>query len=425
MSGFVSNFSNPVFMPRLEVENIDSSCIEYIDNGLTVSFEQESAGFVGAIVGVVASIISYIATPAVLTTIAASTVISAGIAYANGARGGDVWRAAGIGALGGLVGGALGGVVGAVGGTTAGTATGTATGSVGGGLGAGLGGVGTSTVTGINAGVASSGLTSGVASGAVSGAASGAASGTAAGGATGTTVSSNIANGIRSMFGNVSQQTMNQIGAALVNAAVNGQSMGRMDGLVAQQLAELEALKASDNAAYQQRITAAMQVYNNALAMDPSFVARLRMGDIAGMEAKQYRDAMRNIATKQGGSLDAGQRKAYERSGALHTARSKALAYNSAYTDAQAAQNQGLAQASQLFGPNDAGMRAWQLQTDLRSAQERARRDDEASTWGGIAAGIFETGFNKSTSPDPSTSDKDKKKLDGFAGGFNNPFGGE
>jgi hypothetical protein len=208
-------------------------------------------------------------------------------------------------------------------------------------------------------------------------------------------------NSIRNMFRSVTNGIdLNRISAAIINAAVNGQSMGRLDGLVAQQRAELDALRRTDEAQYNQRIAAATQILADADKQDPSWMARVRMADVAGIEANQFRQAMRNIAVKQGGSLDAGQRKAYERNAALHTGRSKALAWGQGW--GQGVQNQAALRAQGaglLTSPNYA---PWQYNTELLSAQQRARDEASRSTWGGIIGAFSEHDYKPSTSPDPS-----------------------
>jgi len=254
------------------------------------------------------------------------------------------------------------------------------------------------------------------------GAAGAAAGGAGAAGAAAGGVSGSIMNGIRSMFGNVDMQSLRRIGASIVNAAVNGNSMGRLDGLVEQQRAELEALRQSDLAAYNQRIAAAQSILTDADRMDPTWYARIRMADVAGMEANEFRQAMRNIAVRQGGSLDEGQRKSYQRGHALHAARSKALAWGRGFVEAEGAQNQLRAQGAALLGPNEAGFRTWQADTELLAARERARREASHSTWGGVIAGLSEQDYNPATRPDPSADEEEDDG--GFGGGIRNPFGG-
>lgn len=413
-----------------------ASSIEYIDGGYTVSFEEEAAGKVGRYLGVIAAVIVPFAAPWAFGAIAASgalggglasaaaagtigtmtnvlgsaavgALMNAGAAYAGGARGGAVWQAAGMGAISG------GG------------------GAFARGLGAGTGAAGAANTTGAAAAVP--GTTAATTGGIISEAgATGAGAGLNAIGGVGPVslappaaggVSSSIMNGIRGIFGQVSGQTMNRIGAAIINAAVNGQSMGRLDGLVAQQRAELQALAARDRVAYQQRISTAQTILADADRMDPAWVARTRMADVAGMEANEFQQAMRNIATRQGGSLDAGQRKAYERGQSLHTARSKALAYNQGFTQAQGVQNQIRAQGAQLLGPDTAGFQNWQAGTELAAAQERAHREADNSTWGGFGAALFERDHPAATSPDPSNTG-DNEDNSGFFAGLRNPFGG-
>lgn len=391
--------------------------IQYIDNGQTVSFEEESAGKIGKYLGVIAAVIVPFAAPAIWGAIAGSTFLStalgsaatsaltgtlgstigsaavgaimnAGAAYAGGARGGAVWQAAGMGAMQGGIGGFMhgaGAAAAGVGNATTGATTGA------GALPGAVVGIAPSTAGGISDAtlgyVASAGAPA-QATGAL-------ATGTAS-------LSQNVANGIRSMFGNVDPQTLNRIGSAVINAAVNGQSMGRLDGIVAQQRAELAALRNSDMAVYQQRINTAQQILSDADRMDPSWYARTRMADVAGMEANQFRQAMRNIAVRQGGSFDSGQANAYERGAALHTARSKALAYTTAFGDATQAQNSMRAQGAALLGPDDARFRNLQADAEIQAGWNRAHQESAQSTWGGLAAGLFEGDYKPSTSPDPT-----------------------
>jgi hypothetical protein len=208
---------------------------------------------------------------------------------------------------------------------------------------------------------------------------------------------------IASVFSNVASdpQAMQRIGAMLVNAAVNNQSMGRLDGLVAQQRAELEALRVSDRAAYDLRISEAQKMLLEANSMDPKWYARLAMADVAGMEEKQFNQTMRNIAVRQGGNLDTGQQNAYERKQKLHTARSRALAYNTAYMAADQAKSQRQTQAVSLIGPDTAGMAAWDRETELLAGQERARRESSDSTWAPVLSGLVTPNHRPAESPVP------------------------
>jgi hypothetical protein len=137
------------------------------------------------------------------------------------------------------------------------------------------------------------------------------------------------------------------------------------------------------------------------------------------MEATQFRQTQRNIATRQGGSLDAGRAKAYERAAGLHTARSKALAYNQKFGDATVAQGQLRGQAAGLFGPNDAAFNNLSAQHEISAGAERAQREADHSTWGGLTASLFEGGYKPATSPDPSEDENNAN----FSGGFFRPFG--
>lgn len=424
MSDFASSVSLSAMAFRpVAAGTLTGLDIEYIDNGYVAYPRPEAAGKVGKWLGVIAAIAIPFAAPAIFGAIAGSGILgaglasaatagtlgtltsvlgsavvggllNAGVAYAGGARGGDVWRAAGVGALGAGLNAGISGVGGASNVT---------------------GGAGTNSLTG-SAGIADTLGQPAILNGTIPG-----ASATAT--LTAPTSSGGIMSSIRSIFGNISQDMARRVGAALVNAAVNGQSMGRLDGLVAQQRAELEALRQSDLAAYNQRISTAQQILTDADRMDPAWHARIAMADVAGMEANQFRQAMRNIAVRNGGSLDAGQQNAYERGAALHTARSKALAYNQRFGQAQQAQTQTRAQAAQLFTPNTAGMDAWRLGNELVAGQERARREADHSTWSGLTTAIFEQDYSPATSPDPSAEDEDNT-FGGFVNGLRSPFGG-
>lgn len=370
---------------------------------------QEAAGKAGGILGIIAAVVMPFAAPAIFGAIASSGVLgaglaaaaqagtmglmtsvigsaavggilNAGIAYASGARGGDVWKAAGMGAIQGG-GGAFA-------------------------RGSGLAAAAKPGAAGLNTSASTMGKVATNAWGdtvnAVGQTVTQTAGAVAQTGAT--TVSGTVMNGIRSMFGGSSGIDLNRIGAAIVNAAVNGKSMGRLDGLVAQQRAELDALAQSNHAAYVQRITAAQQILADADKMDPSWMARTRMADVAGIEANQFRQAMRNIATTQG-NLNTGQRKAYERSGALHAGRSKALAYNTGWGQGAQAQTSMRAQGMAGLQPDTFGLQIQQAGLDLGAAQVNAHNAADQSTAAGFASGIFGTNFNPAPSGDPSEED--------------------
>lgn len=399
--------------------------ITYISDAPYVPLGEEAAGKVGKFLGVIAAIAIPFAAPMVFSSIAASGVLGASMAtaagttgflssmtgivgsaitggimnaaaaYAGGARGGEVWQAFGTAALSSGIGAYGRGAAAVRGASQATTQAGLQTTSDGGAAFAGLD---------YNVGTQTS-----IADGAISG----------AGGATApTTVSGTIMNGIRSLMPNISDpQQLNRIGAMIVNAAVNNQSLGQLDGLVAQQRAELDALAATNRAAYEQRISIAQTVLDNAKRMDPNWYARMAMADVAAIENKELDTAKRNIAVKQGGSLDAGQQKAYERHGRLKIGRDKALAGNRAFVDAQNAQNAALRDAAGLFGPDEMGFRIQQAgaQLDQDAYAERARiRHD---TWAPVISGLVTPQHAPSTSPDPST-DEDEET-------FSSTFGGD
>lgn len=418
MSGFVCSIAlgATAFTPV----RADTLGIEYIQPDSTPVEGDEAAGKVGKALGVVAAIFIPFAAPALFGAIAGSGVLGAGLAaaagttgfatslagvlgtavtsgllnagaaYLQGARGGEVWGAFGSAAL-------SSGLRGATGALRAGASAGTAatTGqTVGGGM-----------TSGVN--TAFGGLTdvrppTGI----------GPATGTVGMGMTGRgplAMSGGIVNGIRNVLGQIDGDTLNRVGAAVINAAVNGGSLGRLDGVVAEQRAELEALQRSNRAVYDQRIAQAQQLIAAADQADPAWRGRIAMADVAGMEANQSRQAMRNIATRQGGSLDSGQRNAYERSSALHTARSKALAYNRGFSEAEIVRNQARSAAAGLLGPDQMGFAHWQAETGLRADQERARSELNRSTAGMFADAFFGSGtFNQATSPSPSGNDDEE-----------------
>lgn len=387
--------------------------------------DDEAAGKIGKFLGVIAAVVIPFAAPAIFSAVAASGFLGAGIAsaataggflgavtnivgggvvgalmnagaaYAGGARGGDVWKAAGMGFLQGGVGGLMRG---GPGGTSA----------------AGVGGIkppvpGASTIGKVATNVF--GDTVNAAGQAVTQTAGIVATQTP-------TVSTTIMGGIRQVFGNLNMTDLNRIGAAITNAAINGQSMGRLDNLVAQQKAELAQLQAQDQAAYQQRIQVAQQILADADRMDPTWMGRVRMADVAGIEANQYRQAMRNIATSKGG-LNTGEKNAYERSAALHAGRSKALAYNEGYGQGVNAQAQLRTQGmAGLTGPDP---RYAQMGWEMDAARERARREADYSTWGGLFTALGSTHRKQPTSPEQPGNGQDEE---GTFGTFTNPFGG-
>jgi len=404
--------------------------IEFIYHDYGPVSTEEAAGAVAAIVGAVAYVVGSVGSAVAAGAMAVSSVvtagiaavgvsggiattlggiignaamgavISAGVAYASGARGAQVWRAAGMGGL------------------TAGVASGLSALSSG-----GASAAGSASGAATAAPAATTGAPSVLGTTTATGTATGATAGSAVGGATAaTTASPSLMTGIRQIFGNVDGTTLNRISSVLINAAVNHQSMGRLDGLVAQQRAELEALRQSDTNAYNIRIANAQKMLDDADRWDPSWYARARMADVAGMEATQFKQAMRNIAVRQGGSLDTGQAKAYERGHALWTARSKALAYNEGFTQASQTQEQLRASGAQLMGPNEAAFQNINAQSELLAAQNRAHQEADNSTWGGIAAGLFGENYKPATSPDPSARNEDDSNS--FANGLFHPFGG-
>ena len=403
MSGFASSviLSGRVFTPP-EVQPV----------------EQEAAGKVGKVLGVIAAVVMPFAAPAVWGAIAGSGVLgsglaaaaaagtmgtmtsilgsavvggimNAGIAYASGARGGDVWRAAGMGALTTGLGRLAGGLRGAAG-TASRTAAGTNI----------LGGTGPVSLvpgTGSAAATVGSSITAGL---------------------TNTTQSGVIMDGIRNIFSNM---PIDRIGTAIVNAIANGDSQERLDALMVEQRAALAGLNAQEQAAYAQRMQAAEQVLAAAGRMNPAYVAYMRVGDVAGIMNREHDQALRNIAVRQGGSLDSGQAKAYERSGKLEIGRRKAGAWGEAYQQAQQGQAQLYGQAAGLFtGPNYQGFQfGYGMEGDYQQATNRLAR----STAGGFASIFNERDYNRSSSPSPSDPRNNGEDEDPFVSGMNWPNG--
>jgi len=201
---------------------------------------------------------------------------------------------------------------------------------------------------------------------------------------------------------------------------VNGESQERLDALVAQQQAALAGLNAQEQAAYAQRMQAAEQVLAAAGRMDPTRIAYMRMADVAGVMNREHDQALRNIAVRQGGSLDSGQRKAYERSGRLEIGRRKAQAFGEGYQDGNQAQAQLYGQAAGLFtGPSYQG---WQLGYGLAADAAQARNRLERSTAGGFTSVFNERDYDRSTSPSPTDPrNQNNDDDDAFTGGRNWP----
>jgi len=411
------NFSGAVALSST-FAYVPASCVTYVDDCAYVPLQEEAAGKIGKYLAVAAAIIVPFAAPAVFGAIAGSGVLgasmaaaassagfmgtmagivgsavtggvmSAAAAFAGGARGGDVWAAFATGGLGS-----------GFSAFRAGQAVNAASQAVNAGAGA-LGG-----------GTTTAGLT---VPGSVTAGAGSVAAGVPGAAAASTVSSPNILQSIGNMIPGVSgnPEAMNRIGAMLINAVVNGQRMGNLDGLVEQQRAELEALRIRDQAAYDTRITEARKLLQEADRMDPQWWARLAMADVAGMEEKQFNQTMRNIAVRQGGSLDDGQMKAYERKQKLHTARSKALAANQAYISADTAKSQRTAQAVGLMGPDTASFANLNAQHQLQNDAFGARAHFENEAWSGILEGMNRPNTGNPESGVPDEEDED----DAFAG---------
>jgi hypothetical protein len=323
----------------------------------------------------------------IIGSAAVGAVANAGIAYLSGARGAQVWGAAiqgGIsGGMGGLSHGPIGAGANAVGGS---------------------GPVSLAPSAAATAGGAPANLAIGatVANGATAGAGS---------------VASNITSQISNIFSGGS--AINRIGSALVNGIVNGESQARLDELVQQQQAALEGLSSQEQAAYAQRMDAARNVLNIAYQANPERLALMRMADVRGMESNQYRQAMRNIATRSpGGTLDFGQRKAYQRSGGLRIARDAARGYNDGWDEGTDRQASLFGQAAGLYtGPN---FGPWETRANLDLGAYNARTQLTRSTAGQFADAFFgHPTYQQPTTPETNNQDN----TDPFTSGQNNPWG--
>lgn len=408
MSGFASSIilSGKVFTPP------------------EIQVEQEAAGKVGKVLGVIAAIAIPFAAPLVWGAIAGSTAIgaslagamtgvfgaaatnvigsalvggimNAGVAYASGARGGEVWSAFGSAALS----------------------------SGAGAFARGLSGANAAAAGAPKAGLNAIGGTGPVSLAPGSGAAAGSYGVSQAAGATAGLTNTAQSGSIMSQIGNIfSGGGINRIGAAITNAIVNGESQERLDALMAEQRSALAGLNAQEQAAYAQRMQAAEQVLAAAGRLSPENIAYMRMGDVAGVMNKEHDQALRNIAVRQGGSLDRGQAKAYERSGRLAIGRAKAQAFGEGYQDAAQGQAQLYGQAAGLFtGPGYEGFRlGYGMEADAEQARNRLAR----STAGGFVSAFNEQDYDRSTSPSPTDPrNQEENNDDAFGGGLNWPNG--
>jgi len=410
MSGFAYNLTNTTAMTP----------IAYLT-------DDEASGKIGKVLGVIAAVVMPFAAPMIWGAVAGSggilaglggamtgafgagaaniigsaavgALTNAGIAYASGARGGAVWGAALSGGLSGGLGGLAHGPMAA----SAARATG-ATGPIteaGAGINA-AGGTGP-VVLAPSAAATAAGAPANIAIGAT------VANGAATGGA-----GTGIIQSIMSRFGS-DPQLVSRLGAAVVHAAVNGGTVRGMEDLVAQQRAELQALQARGDAAYAQRTEIAKTVLDMAKRSDPDWLGRIRMADVKGMETNQYRQTMRNIAAKQGGGLDFGQRKAYQRSGNLRIARDSALAYNTGHDEGVNRQAQLYGQAAGLF--TDPNPYYFEQGANLGFGLQNVRTQSRRSTAGVFSDALFgHPTYQQPTSPENNNDDP-------FTQGQNSPW---
>lgn len=408
MSGFAYNLTNTTAMTP----------IAYLT-------DDEGAGKIGKILLVIAAVVMPYAAPMIWGAVAGSGGILAGL-------GGAMTGAFGAGAA-NIIGSAAIGALGSAAASYAGGARGAAvwasafTGGLGAGLGAAARGVHAAATAGANVGgTAGAGLNAAGSAGplALAPSAASTAAGAPANIAIGATVANGAATGgagtgiisaITSRFGS-DPQLISRLGAAVVNAAVNGGTVRGMEDLVAQQRAELQALQQQDAAAYGQRISAAQSVLDLANRADPDWLGRVRMADVKGMETNQYRQTMRNIATRQGGTLDFGQRKANQRSTNLRIARDSALAYNTGRGEGVDKQAQLYGQAAGLFtGPDP---RFQQMDAELALGLQNTRTQARRST-----AGVFSDAvFGHPTYQQPTSPENNDTNNDPFTQGQNSPW---
>jgi len=215
--------------------------------------------------------------------------------------------------------------------------------------------------------------------------------------------------------GNVSPTMVRNLSAALINAAMNGQDMGELNSLVDAQVADLERLRAENKPIYLQRIEEARKIIAAADKMDPTWQAIRAMADVQNMEQHAADQAERDIKVRQGGQFSSGQLKAHQRNSALHTARSKALAYGGAYRDAELRQQQlrGMGAGLLVGDAFDAELMAHQH--DIQQAGLRARQEIGADTRGGFMAALG-ADFGTPENDDPNAND-DRDSVFSFPGG--------
>lgn len=379
---------------------------------VAVVSNQESAGKIGKIIGVIAAVVIPFAGPAIWGALTASGGILSGlgtamtgafgagltsaigsaavggilIGAASAASGGNFWQGFGTGALGAGIGAAARGLTAAAQPAVVAGSAGTSVANIG----AGLSTAATAGATATGAGAATAGLTA----------------------ATTSVASPNVMQSLGRMFTGMNGDMLNRVGAAVVNAAVNGQNMGRLQGLVDQERAALDTLAASDRAAYDTRIATAHQLLADADRNEPTRVALMRMADVAGIEANEFRQSQRNIATRRGGEYNRGAQNFDERTRALHTGRSKARAYGEGFGEGLTRQGSLRFQGAQLLTPNEQGFRTWQAGLELNAGLERARTESNTSTWGGFSDAIFGGGdYNPATSPRPDEEDEDQNNF--------------
>lgn len=387
--------------------------VEYIPNQNAELPGEEAAGKVGRVLGVVAGIFIPFAAPAIWGSIAASTgitaaigsaagwvssvvnivgsavvggVMNAGVAYASGARGGDVWRAFGSAAL------SSGVSAGITGPTTIGRTS----------WGRAMGVGANATAPGLTVPATTSPTTNGIVGG---------TSGVENAVAAAAPQTGGVAGRIMQQFGGEAGRRM---AAAVLMAAVQGQNIRGMEGVVQEQMQELEALKRSNQAVYQQRIAEAQKILADADKMDPTWRAKMAMADVATAEKTQAQQTKRAIAARDGGSFDTGTQRAFDRKAGLHTARSKSLAYNKAFTDAEVARNQLRAAGMAGLAPDANGFGLWQAGAQLRAAQTRADNDARNEMAGFGAGLLLEGNYRPSTSPIPNSPEEDEDESGGI-----------
>ena len=363
--------------------------IEYVAPAVLHERTEEAGGKgLKAIVGIVAAIAIPVAAPWLASTMGLSGAVSgmfgaaartisslgsavasglvggalgAAAAYAQGARGGDIWRAAGFAAIGSGIGGwARGASAGAPTGASV-PGTGSAPPTQPAGLLTGSGG------SAVNLGSAGADTISSVA---------------ASGANTGAGVQSAIqAAGAGPQTASALQKAMTVIRGVDPQRLLALASMGNqyanyagMEELVRARQAELAQIQQQDVAAYNRIVQNAQMVLNEAQRLDPHWLATLAVADSKGQNSEQTEAALRETAMSQGGAASTGRLNATRRQAGLAAARNDTLAYSSTYARVAPQRVSAIATAAGLFptsGPPHAAQdEAYNNNVELNTAKQ-------------------------------------------------------